>query len=239
MGVDVDIYSDSLSVLQNVRSARKGTAQLYDLIQNWPEWARGIWVKAHAGLDGNEDADGVAKEAVEQKWVEREQLQYSIGTVKKRTHRWAMREWAKQWRALECSTSDLKKFFPELCHFKKMWKQGSWHWSTTSMILGRLPLNGNYVGQFDEEKDSECCDCGLDKFETSDHFLFECPKYEHLRLGWRWSQVSQVEKRYRWVATHLSDMRTFLTKTGRFESKLMTEDEAVQKMNEDKAKRPE
>jgi len=50
--------------------------------------------------------------------------------------------------------------------------------------------------------------------------------------------VSQVEKRYRWVATHLSDMRTFLTKTGRFESKLMTEDEAVQKMNEDKGTRP-
>ena len=37
LGVDVDIYSDSLSVLQNVRTARKGTAQLYDLIQNWPE----------------------------------------------------------------------------------------------------------------------------------------------------------------------------------------------------------
>jgi len=107
------------------------------------------------------------------------------------------------------------------------------------MILGRLPLNGTYVGQFDEEKDSECCDCGLDKFETSDHFLFECPKYEHLRLGWRWSQVSQVEKRYRWVATHLSEMRIFLTKTGRFESKLMTGDEGLQKMNEDKAKRPD
>ena len=41
------------------------------------------------------------------------------------------------------------------------------------------------------------------------------------------------------MATHLSDMRTFLTKTGRFKEKLKTEDEAVQKMNEDKAKRPE
>ena len=41
------------------------------------------------------------------------------------------------------------------------------------------------------------------------------------------------------IKTSTHDMRTFLTKTGRFESKLMSEDEAVQKMNEDKAKRPE
>ena len=33
-GVEVDIFSDSLSVLQNVRSARKGTTQLYNLIQS-------------------------------------------------------------------------------------------------------------------------------------------------------------------------------------------------------------
>ena len=147
-GVDVDIFSDSLSVLQNVRTASKGTHQLLDLIQNWPPGARAIWVKAHVGLMGNEDADGVAKEADFQPWIRREQLLYSIGTVKRLTKRWAMREWSKKWRAQESSTSDMKKFFPELRDFKQMWKKGLWHWSTTSMILGRLPLNGNYVGQF-------------------------------------------------------------------------------------------
>ena len=50
--------------------------------------------------------------------------------------------------------------------------------------------------QFDEEKESECFDCGLNQVETSDHFLFHCPKYEYLRLGWRWSHVSKVDKRY-------------------------------------------
>ena len=148
-----------------------------------------------------------------------------------------MKEWAKKWWALECQTSDVKKFFPELRHFRDMWKKGFWHWSTTSMILGRLPLNGCYVGQFDEENESGCCDCGLDKFETSDHFLFECPKYEHLRLGWRWSQVSLVEKRYRWVATQLFEMKSFLAKTGRFDTKLKTGDEGLKQMNEDKKKK--
>ena len=47
-----------------------------------------------------------------------------------------------------------------------MWKKGLWHWTTTSMVLGRLPLNGAYVGQFDEEKESEFCDCGLNQVET-------------------------------------------------------------------------
>ena len=75
------------------------------------------------------------------------------------------------------------------------------------------------MGQFDE-KDSECCDCGLDKFETSDHVLFECPKYDHLRLGWRWSQVSQ-------------EIKSFLLKTRRFDDKLKNGKEGLEKMNED------
>ena len=129
-GVDVDIFSDSLSVLQNVRSARKGTTQLLDLIQNWPPGARAIWVKAHVGLMGNEDADGVAKEAVEQRWIRREKLQYSIGTVKRYTQRWAMKQWALKWRSYDCTTFNVKKFFPELKHFKEMWRKGFWHWTT-------------------------------------------------------------------------------------------------------------
>ena len=40
------------------------------------------------------------------------------------------------------STCDVKKFFPCLGDFKKyMWKSGCWFWMTTSMVLGRLPLN--------------------------------------------------------------------------------------------------
>ena len=148
-----------------------------------------------------------------------------MDTVKRLSHKWAMREWAKKWRSLKCKTSDLKRFFPELKDFKQMWKKGLWHWTTTSMVLGRLPLKGGYVGQFDEENESECCDCGCGKSETSDHFLFECPRYEHLRLGWRWSHVSRVEKRYRWVAEHLLDKRSFIKKTGRFEDKLKTAEE--------------
>ena len=50
----------------------------------------------------------------------------------------------------------------------------------------------------------------FNQVETSDHFLFHCPQYEHLRLGWRWSHISKAEKRYRWVAEHLLDMRSFI-----------------------------
>ena len=53
-------------------------------------------MKAHKGLPGNEDADGVAKESVVQAGVRREQLSYSVGTVRRLTQKWAMREWAKK-----------------------------------------------------------------------------------------------------------------------------------------------
>ena len=68
-------------------------------------------MKAHVGIEGNEDADGVAKEAVHGSWIRKEQLEFSVGTVKRLSHKWAMREWAKKWRSLKCETSDLKRFF--------------------------------------------------------------------------------------------------------------------------------
>jgi len=129
----------------------------------------------------------------------------------------------------------VKKFFPEFEDFKQMWKKGLWHCTTTSMILGTLPLNGAYVGQFNEEKESECCDCGLNQVETSDHLLFHCPEFEYLRLGWRWSHVFKMEKRYRWISGHLLEIRSFfLRKTKRFEDKANTTGEDL-KTNADNA----
>ena len=90
---------------------------------------------------------------------------------------------------------------------------------TTSMVLGRLPLNGTYVGRCNDEVESELCDCGCELVETTDHLLFECPKYDHLRLGWRWTHYRDPEKRYLWVASKLNEMRSFLTKTKRFDDK--------------------
>ena len=109
-----------------------------------------------------------------------------------------MDKWADQWRAYEPTTSDVKQIFPELEDFRKyMWKTGCWHWMTTSMVLGRLPVNGSYVGMCNDDIESDICDCGFDDAETISHFIFECPRYSHLRLGWRWSQVGDPKLRYK------------------------------------------
>jgi len=76
-----------------------------------------------------------------------------------------------------------------------------------------------YVGRCNDEVESELCDCGCELVETTDHLLFECPKYDHLRLGWRWTHYRDPEKRYLWVASKLNEMRSFLTKTKRFDDK--------------------
>ena len=177
-------------------------------------------MKAHDGLLGNDDADGLAKEATVLGWIRRELLQISVGTVKRLTNEWVRTKWAEQWESMEFSTSDIKKFFPHLEDFKKhMWKSGCWFWMTTSMVLGRLPLNGTYVGKCNDDVESEMCDCGCEVSETIDHFIFDCPKYDHLRLGWRWSQYKDPVKRHRWVASQLVEMMSFMTKTKRFDDK--------------------
>ena len=50
------------------------------------------------------------------------------------------------------------------------------------MVLGRLPVNGSYVGMCNDDIESDICDCGFDDVETISHFIFECPpRYSHLR----------------------------------------------------------
>mmetsp|Transcript_6675 Transcript_6675/g.10066 ORF Transcript_6675/g.10066 Transcript_6675/m.10066 type:complete len:87 (-) Transcript_6675:31-291(-) len=80
----------------------------------------------------------------------------------------------QMWRDLQVSTSEMKKFFPELRNFSFVWKNGCWNWKTTSMIMGRLPLNGEYMGRT-SEVESELCDCESGCVETLSHFLFDCP----------------------------------------------------------------
>ena len=53
--------------------------------------------------------------------------------------------------------------------------------------------------------------------ETISHFIFECPRYSHLRLGWRWSQVGDPKLRYKWAASKLLEMKSFMEKSKRFD----------------------
>ena len=221
LGMPVDIFVDSLSVLTSMRFARKGTAQLFDLITNWPPWARAIWVKAHVGVLGNEDADAVAVGATLSSWVNRETLRFSVGTVKKATREWVRKQWEIEWRRLTCNTSMLKTFFPELKDFEPIWRKGFWSWETTSMVLGRLPLNDSYVGSLNDEIETESCDCfsSYGAREDLEHYLFECPKYDHLRLGWNIYRSWSLERKCRWAANNLTEMKSFIVKSKRFVDK--------------------
>ena len=39
----------------------------------------------------------------------------------------------------------------------------------------------------------------------------------HLRLGWRWSQVGDPKLRYKWAASKLLEMKSFMEKSKRFD----------------------
>mmetsp|Transcript_17923 Transcript_17923/g.26111 ORF Transcript_17923/g.26111 Transcript_17923/m.26111 type:complete len:141 (-) Transcript_17923:260-682(-) len=126
-----------------------------------------------------------------------------------------------EWRRLTCKTSLLKTFFPELKDFEPIWRKGFWSWETTSMVLGRLPLNDSYVGLLNDEIETENCDCfsSYGAREDLEHYLFECPKYDHLRLGWSIYRNWSLERKCRWAANNLTEMKSFIVKSKRFVDK--------------------
>ena len=139
-----NIWSDSLSSLQSIRSALVGTPLLKLVVDQWPEGVVASYIPAHKGHWGNELADSLAKQAVHH--GEPIIMPVPKGHVKQALRSWAFSEWSARWRDYSSTTSLVKSFFPSLQLIRRsIWSKGNWHDSICRLFLGRSPLEGQMV----------------------------------------------------------------------------------------------
>lgn len=137
-----------------------------------------LWTPGHAGLQGNETADQLAKEgASEALNMPDDYGVVTLQEVKMASHRTCLNKW--QWRWENSSTGRrFYEFFP-LVADKRGHDHPDKHIYTTILQLqtGYSKLNGyrNSIGQ----TTSPLCECGV--LETPEHFLLDCEMFENHR----------------------------------------------------------
>ena len=141
------------------------------------------WVPGHAGVEGNERADQVAKQAAN-KPPGRGPREISLAfTCRARTE--AITAQKQRWLAKELSKRSQqgqRTYRPQ-----KNWRLNSAAAVAPKHLASRYfqlksghAAVGAYLHQIQAQEDATCRDCGLSR-ETIHHLLFECRKWRHQR----------------------------------------------------------
>ena len=173
------IHSDSNSSLQAIqnRSNRNTLAvEIRQLLQSHPEHICLRWVKAHVGIEGNEKADQLAKEATEAEIVQYSTCpsSYAIRLMKHRVDNL----WNQRW--LDTRKDNFgavtKYFFPTIADRKKC--SFIPDFIMTQYLTGHGRFNA-YLKRIDVQTNDECENCG--QVETSLHLIEDCPRTAMLK----------------------------------------------------------
>ena len=195
-GGKVAIYTDSRVTIDSLKNhamhgfliekIRNRIRQL--TTQNWT--IHFVWVKAHVGIEGNEPADKLAKEAAK----EDENLNFvfdriPIACLASEIDKKGLEQWQRQWNN-KTKGAVCRSFFPRLEPRLKM--KMSITPEFTALVTGHGKTK-SYLYRFKIE-DEPMCPCN-DGQQTSDHIIFECNIVEAQRSalikqimisGWSW-----------------------------------------------------
>lgn len=151
------------------------------------------WTAGHSGIKGNEEVDEEAKFAAEgnssaakdipsyiHKTIRKSTLVLKQDYSKKLKDVWKL-EWNssdryKQFKAPDIVSPSSKKFLALISNHRMPKNMAS---LIFQLHVGHAPLNG-YLHRFKRVDSTRCPACGAD-CETPEHFLLQCPKYDHKR----------------------------------------------------------
>ncbi|XP_045451569.1 uncharacterized protein LOC123660556 [Melitaea cinxia] len=183
----VGIYSDSLSALLTLKNPKA----LHPLAVEAREHLRRallqdkhielFWIKAHAGLEGNERADHLAKEAALKSKRAFDYDSCPVSFIKRSIRMQSLDEWNQRYRAGE-TAGVTRVFFPDATAAHRIIGKIKVDRFVTQVLTGHGGFS-EYLYRF-KCKESPSCVCDPECSESVLHVLLDCPAlaYERLRV---------------------------------------------------------
>ena len=149
------------------------------------------WIKAHAGILGNERADVLAKEAATKSKTLPAYDRYPLSYTKNVIRDHSVRKW--QYRYEQASTgSTTKMFFPSVASANRILKKMDMNNITAQTLTGHGGFRA-YLHKF-KLIDDPTCNCDSTTPQTLEHIILECPKFERQRYDCEYRININIEK---------------------------------------------
>ncbi|CAB4040267.1 Retrovirus-related Pol poly from type-1 retrotransposable element R1 [Paramuricea clavata] len=187
------LFSDSQSTIRALANPMVNSSLLLNTIEALNEAGRHHtvrirWIKAHAGHDGNELADSLAKQGAADPSKEVTDIPYTPwNLVKSNIQSLVLEYWDSSWSQLT-TCRQTKQWFPKIdkAKSKSLLDLGRREISAcTQLITGHnfMRRHEAIVAQYDTQEFSEYAECRLcmEDEETSFHIVAECPALQHIR----------------------------------------------------------
>ncbi|XP_026321464.1 uncharacterized protein LOC113231118, partial [Hyposmocoma kahamanoa] len=176
----IGIYSDSMAALQTVTNLGALHPLAVETRQNLRKallrnkYISLFWIKAHAGLEGNERADHLAKEAAVGSKRRPDYDLCPVSFVKRIIRMESLDEWNRRYQNAE-TAGVTKLFFPDAVAAYRVIRKITPTSLTTQIMTGHGGFS-EYLNRF-RCKENPSCICEPGKDETVPHILLECPVF--------------------------------------------------------------